>query len=89
MNEQTIKGKWKEIKGEIQKAWGNLSGDDLEKTKGDMKSIAGIIQQKYGVQKNEIEKKLSQIVDRFGNVKEDVQAKTAEVTENLKNQVKN
>ena len=47
LNENTIKGKWLEIKGDIQKAWGKLTDDELEKTKGDMKAIGGLIQQKY------------------------------------------
>ncbi len=67
MNEQIVKGKWQEIKGEIQKAWGNITGDELEKTKGDAKAISGLIQQKYGHQKEEISTKLTSIFDRFSD----------------------
>lgn len=48
LNENTTKGKWLEMKGEIQKAWGKLTDNELEESKGDMKKIAGIIQQRYG-----------------------------------------
>lgn len=65
INENTIKGKWLEIKGDIQKAWGNLTDDELEKTKGDMKSIQGLIQQKYGQAQGNYESKLSDIFKRF------------------------
>lgn len=34
-NEQSIKGKWLEIRGELQKAWGKLTNDELDQTKGD------------------------------------------------------
>jgi uncharacterized protein YjbJ (UPF0337 family) len=69
MNENTLKGKWLEIKGDIQKAWGNLADDELEKTKGDMKSIQGLIQQKYGKTQESYEKKLSDIFGRFESKK--------------------
>jgi uncharacterized protein YjbJ (UPF0337 family) len=48
INEDTIKGKWLEIRGEFQKIWGKLTDDELDKTQGDIKAISGLIQQKYG-----------------------------------------
>lgn len=81
MNEQTVKGKWKEIKGEIQKAWGNLTGDELEKTKGDATAISGLIQQKYGAKKDEVSDKLSGIFERFSDKVSD---KAEQVKENLR-----
>jgi len=65
MNQQDIQGKWKDIKGEIHKAWGNLTGDEVEATKGNLTSIAGLIQQKYGIAKEEASQKLSDIVNKF------------------------
>ena len=64
-NRDAVQGKWREIKGEIQKAWGRLTDDELEKTKGDMTAIGGLIQQKYGSQKDEVEHSLGGIYDRF------------------------
>lgn len=43
MNENTIKGHWLEIKGDIQKAWGRLTDSELDQTKGDAKAISGLI----------------------------------------------
>ncbi len=67
INESTIKGKWKEIKGEIRKKWGQLTDNDLEKTKGDLTAIGGMIQQKYGHAKDEIKTKLEDLVNRFSD----------------------
>lgn len=39
INENITKGKWLEIKGDVQKAWGKLTDDDLEKSKGNMKKL--------------------------------------------------
>lgn len=65
LNENTIKGKWLEIKGDVQKAWGKLTDDELDKTKGDMKAIGGLIQQRYGETQDSYNKKLSDIFHRF------------------------
>ena len=81
MNEQILKGKWKEIKGEIQKTWGNLTGDDLEKTKGDMTAISGLIEQKYGAKKDDVSTKLTGIYERFSDKVSD---KAEEIKDSLR-----
>lgn len=59
INENIAGGKWKEIKGRIQSAWGNLTDDELETSKGDVGTIAGLVQQKYGTAQEEVRKKLN------------------------------
>lgn len=78
INQDVVKGKWLEIKGEVQKAWGKLTSDEIEKSKGDIKSIAGLVQQRYGENKEVFEKKFSDIVSRFDKTKESVVEKTKE-----------
>lgn len=70
INANIAKGKWREIKGEIQKAWGKLTDDELEKTKGDAKAIAGILQQKYGRAEEDFSEKLGSIFSRFENTRD-------------------
>lgn len=70
INETTLKGKWLEIKGEIQKTWGQLTSDEIEKTQGDIKSISGLIMQKYGEQAEKFQDQLSAIVDKYSDKKE-------------------
>ena len=72
INENTIKGKWLEIKGDVRKAWGKLTDDELDKTKGDMKAIAGLIQQKYGDAQENASDRLSNIFKRFETQKDEV-----------------
>ena len=57
-NQETIQGKWLEIKGEVLKSWGKITNDEIDKTKGDAMAIAGLVQQKYGEGKEEFQKKL-------------------------------
>lgn len=82
MNENTIKGKWLEIKGDLQKSWGKLTDDELEKTKGDIKAIGGLIQQRYGEKQEIYSKKLNEIFKRFEIQKEKM---TDEVKKTMKN----
>lgn len=70
-NENNVKGKWLEIKGEVQKSWGKLTDDDLEKTKGDIKAISGLIQQKYGDVQKEYDEKLNGIFHKYEVQKND------------------
>lgn len=70
LNEDTVKGIWLEIKGEIQKTWGKLTDDELLKTKGDAKTIGGLIQQKYGDVQGDYNKKLSDIFKNFEEKKD-------------------
>lgn len=81
-NENMIKGKWLEIKGDLQKTWGKLTDSELEQTKGDMKSIGGLIQQRYSDQQETYGKKLEDIFKRF-EVKKD------ETVESIKTSLKN
>lgn len=57
---------WKKVKSEIQKTWTGLSGDDLEKTHGDARAIAGLVQKKYGLKRDEAERRLDEVIDRCG-----------------------
>lgn len=93
MNEQILKGKWNEIKGEIRKTWGNLTNDDLERTKGNLTAIGGLIQQKYGEKKEEVQTRLSSLVDSFADdveaKKDRAEYKAAEATEKIKRDLRN
>ena len=60
-------GKWNEIKGGVRNLWGRLTDDELEKTKGSLTSIAGLVEQKYGETKEEIRGKLKQLMTSFEN----------------------
>lgn len=89
MNQDIIQGKWKEIKGEIRKVWGNVTGDELEQAKGDLTSISGIIQQRYGEKKDDVSAKLDSIVARFQDKKEDWAKKASDKAEQIKDDLKN
>jgi uncharacterized protein YjbJ (UPF0337 family) len=66
MNTDTIKGKWNQWKGAIQKQWGKITGDELEQTKGELNSISGLIQEKYGLAKDEADRKVRELMKGSG-----------------------
>ena len=75
LNKNDLQGKWLEIKGDLHKAWGNLTDDELERTKGDLSSIAGLLQQKYGQAQESYHARIKEIFHRFQNkVDENTQA---------------
>nr|BFD68428.1 hypothetical protein HAGR004_34500 [Bdellovibrio sp. HAGR004] len=53
MNKDIFQGKIKEISGEIRKKWGDLTDDDIQKTKGNLEALSGLVQQKIGLSKEE------------------------------------
>jgi uncharacterized protein YjbJ (UPF0337 family) len=60
MNTDTMKGTWKQLKGKIKEAWGDLTDDELDKAEGKRDQLVGMIQKKYGQGKEEVERRLTQ-----------------------------
>ena len=67
INENIVGGKWKEVKGRIQKAWGALTDDELESTKGDLNQIGGLVQKKYGETQEAIRTKVNGFMKDLDN----------------------
>lgn len=55
LTRQELEGKWKQIRGEIRNRWGNLTDDDFQQVKGDAEKLVGVIQEKTGQSRKEIE----------------------------------
>jgi uncharacterized protein YjbJ (UPF0337 family) len=60
MNWDQIEGKWKQLKGRVRETWGDLTDDDLERIGGKRDRLAGLVQEKYGVAKDEAERQIAQ-----------------------------
>ena len=57
MNEDRIKGKWKQLSGTLKEKWGKLTDDDLKVAEGNSEYLAGKIQERYGLAKDEAAEK--------------------------------
>ncbi len=53
-----ISGDWKQFEGQVQKQWGKLTNNDLQEAKGDQKILAGKIQERYGITKEEADRQV-------------------------------
>lgn len=56
MNTDIFEGKWEEIKGQMKKAWGWMTDNDLKQIEGNHQEIYGKLQKYYGYSKEEAEK---------------------------------
>lgn len=58
MNEDKIKGQWKQLTGKLKSHWGKLTDDDLKVAEGNSDYLAGKLQERYGIAKDEAEKQI-------------------------------
>jgi len=59
MNNDTIGGKWNQVKGEAKVQWGKLTDDDLTRADGHRDKLLGILQERYGHTKDEADRQLT------------------------------
>ena len=58
MNEDRIKGQWKQLTGKIQAKWGKLTNDDLDVAEGNADYLVGKVQERYGIARDEAERQV-------------------------------
>jgi len=61
VNQQTLEGNWNEIKGKLHERWGQLTQDDLQRARGDVDQLVGLIQRKTGEARERVEQFLSEL----------------------------
>lgn len=64
MNWDQIQGNWKQLKGSVRTQWGKLTDDDLEVIAGRRDRLIGKVQERYGLAKDEAERKVKEWEDR-------------------------
>ena len=64
MNWDRIEGNWKQIKGKTLAQWGKLTDDDFDVIAGRRDQLAGKIQERYGVAKDDAQRQVSDWVRR-------------------------
>ncbi len=58
MNKDQFDGKFDQLKGEIKKAWGKLTDDEVLLYNGKQDQFYGKVQEKYGIAKEAAEKQM-------------------------------
>jgi len=62
MNWDQVQGSWKQWSGKVKEKWGKLTDDDLTAVAGRRDQLTGILQQRYGMAKEQAERELDHFV---------------------------
>jgi uncharacterized protein YjbJ (UPF0337 family) len=65
MNWDRIEGGWKQMTGKVKEQWGKLTDDDLTKVAGKRDQLAGKIQARYGIARDEAERQLDDFAKKL------------------------
>ena len=60
MNWDQIEGKWRQIKGQVREQWWKFTDDDLDFIAGKREQFLGRLQERYGLDKAEAERRLEE-----------------------------
>jgi uncharacterized protein YjbJ (UPF0337 family) len=64
MNQDVLKGKWLQMKGEVRRQWGKLTDDDLDQIQGNAELMAGKLQERYGWGRDEAQREVDAFMRR-------------------------
>ena len=59
MNWERIQGQWKQLQGRAKAQWGKLTDDDLRVIDGRREQLAGLLQERYGIAKEDAERQIA------------------------------
>jgi len=57
---QKWEGRWEQLKGKAKSLWGNLTDDELLEAEGDYERLVGVVKEKTGKTREEIDKLLEE-----------------------------
>ncbi len=67
-----LKGKWNQIKGSIREKWGDFTDNDFSKVEGNTDQLVGMIQEKTGAARREIEEFLDEVISNGETIVQNV-----------------
>ena len=65
MNKDVMEGKWKQLRGEVKKWWGQLTDDDLDTVAGNKEKLIGKLQERYGYTQVEAEQQIDDFLENW------------------------
>jgi uncharacterized protein YjbJ (UPF0337 family) len=67
MDQNVLQGKWKQLKGEVQKQWGKLTDDDMDRINGNYQQLVGRVQERYGLAREKAESQVAEWMDNLND----------------------
>src|SRR5262249_47764288 len=64
MNNDILRGRWNQVKGNIRSKWGKLTDDDVTQIQGDAEKMIGKLQERYGMKRDQAEKDLNEFLNQ-------------------------
>jgi len=62
-----IKGKWQQQVGAAKIAWGKLTEDELLKLEGHEQKLAGLVQERYAISRDEADKQVRSFFEKHSS----------------------
>ncbi|HEX2980969.1 MAG TPA: CsbD family protein [Anaerolineaceae bacterium] len=59
MNQDIMKGKWRQIRGDVKRFWGKLTDDELDQIDGNTDKLIGKLQEHYGYSRERAEEEVN------------------------------
>jgi uncharacterized protein YjbJ (UPF0337 family) len=56
---QKWEGRWEQLKGKVKSVWGSITDDDFTKTQGDYERLIGVLKEKTGKTREQLEEALN------------------------------
>lgn len=73
---EVLKTKWKDISVEAKKKWDSITEKDLDKVKGNAVAMVSLIQEKFGISKEDASKKVEELIAKYP--KDEIKAKVGQ-----------
>ena len=64
MNNDTLAGNWKQLKGKAKEQWGKLTDDEFDVIEGKRDQLVGKIQERYGKTREDAETEVNEFYKR-------------------------
>lgn len=65
VNEETLRGKWNQLKGSVKEQFGQLTDDDLMQAEGSSERLIGLLQERYGYGKEQAQNEWNKFLNRY------------------------
>jgi uncharacterized protein YjbJ (UPF0337 family) len=63
MNNDILRGRWNQVKGEIRTKWAKLTDNDVMQIQGEAEKLIGKLQERYGYKREQAEKEITDFLN--------------------------
>jgi uncharacterized protein YjbJ (UPF0337 family) len=84
MNNDIFADQWKEMRGALRSWWGKLTDDDFERIGGQKDKLIGVLQEKYGQTRDQVEREVERRFNEYGDTSSSGWSRTGKAVEDMK-----